>query len=164
MEIKRIDFTKGSFPAKGKDYLFSQALSIERYEQFEKLEVLLGYNLGYDALYGQLTELYNELNKSQFVKSAVITYNLLDATKRKVDNKIHPALQMCALFCNTVEEDATKFDAKLMDAKIKDWREEGYAMTDFFSLAANLVKGFVKNYTADLKDSLNKLQEENAKQ
>jgi hypothetical protein len=164
MEVKRIDFSQGSFTANGKVYYFSQALSIERYEQFEKLEILLGYNLSYDSMYNQLAELYAELNKSNFVRSAVITYNLLDATKRKVDNKIHPALQMCALFCNTNDEDASKFDAKLIDSKIKDWREEGYAMTDFFSLAANLVKDFVKNYTADLQDSLKELPKESQKQ
>lgn len=152
--MKRIDFEKSTFIAKGNEYFFSDTLSVERYEQFEKLQILLGYNLDYETMYQQLLELYGELNKTQFVKASVITYNLLDATKRKVDNKLHPALQMCALFCNTKDEDAGRFDAKLMESKIKDWREEGYAMVDFFTLAANLVKGFVTNYTADLQDSL----------
>lgn len=157
--VKKIDFTKGSFKAKGKEYFFSDALSVARYEEFEKLQILFGYNLSYDDLYQNLTEVYNELNKTQFVKASVLIYNLLDATKRKADNKVHPALQICALFCNEKKEDATKYDAVLMNEKIKNWREEGYAMVDFFSLAANLVKGFVRNYTADLKTSLEELKQ-----
>ena len=157
-KLKRIDFKKKTFIANGNEYHYSDALSIDRYEQFEKLQILLGYNMDYDKLYLQLSELYNFLNKSEFVKSAVITYNLLDATKRKIDNKIHPALQICALFVNRKDENEKVFDAKVMEEKIKDWREEGYAMADFFSLAANLVRGFVENYTKDLESCLSEVK------
>ena len=40
--VKKIDFTKGSFKAKGKEYFFSDALSVARYEEFEKLQILFG--------------------------------------------------------------------------------------------------------------------------
>ena len=154
MEIKRIDFSKGSFKANKKEYFFSDTLSVSRFEEFEKLQILFGYNLTYDDLFQNLTEVYQELNKTQFVKASVLVYNLLDATKRKAENKIHPALQICALFCNEKNEDRGKFDAEKNNEKIKNWRQEGYAMVDFFSLAANLVRGFVKNYSTDLEASL----------
>jgi len=156
--MKRIDFSKKTFTANGVEYHYSDSLSIDRYEEFEKLQVLMGYNLDYEQIFDELKELYKSLNKTDFVKASVTCFNLLDATKRKMDKKVHPALQICGLFINEKGEDSAVLDQKKMEEKINNWKKEGLAMQDFFSLASNLVRGFIKNFNSDLQESLAEIE------
>jgi len=83
--------------------------------------------------------------------------------KDHLENRYDPALMIAALYFNTEDEDKKTFDEELMKRKIEIWQEEGYAMEDFFTVAFNLVPGFMKIYEEDLQNISSHIQKEESK-
>ena len=146
-ELKRIDLTSGEFTANGVHYTVAQYLSIERYCDFQILEKELGYGFTFEGMYKKFDLIEKEMNKLNFVNVAV----LLSDVKRgilKVHEREPIALKLCALFINADGEDMTVINNDMIDVKIKNWKAEGLAMNDFFTLALNMVSGFIGIYNS----------------
>ena len=78
---------------------------------------------------------------------------------KNIEKRTHPCLELCWLFCVYEDEDETKYNPDLNHQKQKAVEQEGYAMEDFFTLAVNLVKGYIKVYNEISLDISNRLKE-----
>lgn len=150
METKRIDFDAPTIPAAGKEYRVVQELTIARYKELEQLEIEFYYGFDMQSMFSKLKEAYNDLNKSKPADGAVKLYRVMEGVADRVDRREPCVLRICSLFLCTEDEDLTKWDEDLAKAKIEDWQKEGYLIDDFFSLAANVVPGFLKDYSGIL--------------
>ena len=151
-EIKRLPLDVKEFEANGRKYHVSKMLSVERWRQYEDLQPLIGFGRSFQDIFDSVKKAYEALQAPKIADASVILHNILTGIKEKLDGRHDPALQICALFINAEGEDEKVYDEEVMKSKIEDWQKEGYAIQDFFSLAWNLVPGFIDIYKDDLQD------------
>lgn len=154
--MKKIDFEKGSFEADGRTFIIRDNLTIERWQAFEELQTSMGLNLSFKQVFDKLKVAYEHFNGGKFADGSVVLHNLMSGIADRVDNKIHPALEICALFIVEKDEDVAVWDRSIAKSKINAWKKEGYDMQDFFSLAVSLVQGFTETYV-EYMDSISEL-------
>lgn len=149
--LKKIDFDSGKLHANGKDYSIQTELSINRFKVLEELEVEFYYGFTMQEMFDKLKEAWNLLDKGKMAQAPVKLHNLMTGIAEKVDKREPVMLRICSLFIVTQDEDVNSWSEELAKEKIDDWSKEGYDINDFFSLAANLVPGFIKDYNETLK-------------
>lgn len=150
--LKRIDFNQPVIPANGKEYKYIKELPIARFKELDKMEVEFFYGFDMEKMFEKLKASFDDLNKGKMADAAVKVHNLMKGIADRVDKREHIVMRICSLFLITDDEDITKWDEELASKKARDWEAEGYAMTDFFSLAATSLPGFLRTYdevTAD---------------
>lgn len=146
-EVKKIDLAQGWFMANGNKYIISNSISTERYKEYEKLEPLLTYGVGFEELFRNVKKSYELVNQQKFADAAVVLHNIMAGIKDVEDSKrIHPALTMCALVINREGEESAKYSTEMVSKKVEDWTAEGLDMIDFFILALKSIKGFRLTY------------------
>ena len=136
--IKTLD----RFKANGQQYVIHTSLAVSRFEQFEKLEVEVGWGTSFEAIFGNMRKAFDSLNESMPADASAILYNSMNGIKNKLEGRKNPILLLCSLFISREGEDITKYDPAVNALKIEDWTQEGITMESFFSLAFNLVNGF----------------------
>lgn len=143
--LKRIDMDSGRFMANGKEYFIEGSLTIERYAQFQILEKELAYGFTTKGLFDELKQIIKLMNKLMFTDCAI---RLTDLTRgvAKLEEREPVVLKICALYCNTADEDRTKMTEDIITQKIQDWKAEGLDIRDFFVLASNSVNGLLEIY------------------
>jgi len=112
---------------------------------YQKLQIELGYEMGFEGVFKNIRKIYELCNQQKFADIAVLTHNILQGVKT-VDNRRIPALEMCALFINTKEEDRGSINDDMVQEKIKDWQAEGLDVASFFAIAVAFIQGFVNGY------------------
>ncbi len=161
-DTKRLDPNFTTFEADGKKFTKNIIFSIERYEQYEKLQPRLAYGIDFESMFKQLKQQYQLLNDRKFADAAVISHNLMNGIKDVMDSKrVDPALLMCALAILQEGEDPATFDEKIQLEKIAAWRKEGYAIEDFFLFAASIMKGLPRAYNEYIME--NAIEKQNVK-
>lgn len=156
--IKHLD----KFDANGVTYYVLTSLCIERFEQFEQMQIKAGFGVDFGDLFANIRKAYDALNANKVADSSVMLYNIMAGIKDNLGARENPILQLCALFICREGEDVTKYDETVATAKINDWKAEGIAMDDFFSIAFSLVNGFTPAYktvSADIFQNLKKVGE-----
>jgi hypothetical protein len=88
--VKRLDLSANGFEANGRKYLIHDSLTIERFEQYEKLQVQVSWGIEFEIMFKNLRELIKHLDKIEFVKASVLATNMLHGVARGVENRIHP--------------------------------------------------------------------------
>jgi len=164
--VKRIDFKKNHIicekPFDGEDkprkYYFHDTMSVDYYEVYEDLEMLVSKGRSYADVYNSQKKVHELLNQSKVADAAIENYNSMTLVSEKLQKREHPALRMVALFACREDENRDKFNDVVMDKKIRDWKNEGFAMEDFFQLAFNLVEGFLESYKEVSQGHLKKPQ------
>lgn len=154
MSTKRIDFDKPYIEANGKKYKFLNELTIERFKALDRMEVEFFYGFDMQKMFEKLKASFEDLNKNKIADASVKVYNLMKGIADRIDEREHIVLRICSLFLVTDDEDVTKWDEELAKEKAADWAAEGYAMSDFFSLAATSLPGFLKSYEEVTADTL----------
>lgn len=144
MQLKRLDFTKNSFVANGKEYYFESGLSIARFREYQKLEKEAGFSMTFKSIVETLRSMYDLMNTLQFVQASVTLDNLMSGIT-KIQEKEPTLLKMAALFINTIDEDRTSITPERIALKIEDWAQE-YDIRDFFHYALNTINGFTEIY------------------
>lgn len=145
MELRRIDFNKPAIKGvSGKEYKLTSSLNVTRWQEFEKLQNHVGWGLDFSGMMARLKETYELLNKQKFADAAVHIHNTMNGIAKSLENRYHPGLLMCTLFVVYEGEDLTTWSEQDATAKIEDWKD--YEVADFFSLAVNLVNGFIPAY------------------
>ena len=151
--LKRIDFEKPDVIGEsGKKYTITSSLNVTRWQEFEKLQNHVGWGLDFSGMMERLKETYELINKLKFADAAVHIHNTMNGIAKSLEKRYHPALLMCTLFIVTDDEDLSKWTESEAMAKIEDWKQ--YEVGDFFSLAANLVTGYLPAYEAHSQSSL----------
>lgn len=146
--VKRIDLSKDRFIANGKTYYMQpDQLTIERYQEYERLGLEMGFGVSYRDIYQTLSESYKALTTGNSImeshrKAADLLVNQMSAIKEQGENRIPLHVMFCTLFCNTPGEDLTTWNKQLANDKIEDWKIEGLSAFDFFQLAASSLIGF----------------------
>ena len=146
MEIKRLDFSKDSFTANGKEYFIRNTMTVERFSQFEKLQNHYAFGLSFSQIHDKLKDAVDFANKGKGVEAWNVIFNLKEGIVYRIEDRMHPALLLCSLFMVTENEDITKWDEQSAKVKIEDWKKEGIDINDFFQFASNFVSGFIKIY------------------
>lgn len=144
-EFTKIDQQTGKFTANDINYTVTQFLSVERYCEFQILEKELAYGLSFEQMYRALDAAEKELNKQQFVNSAVLITDIKRGIL-KAQEREPTILKICALFINADGEDIRTFTQDMVDTKIHNWKAEGLNMNDFFIVAASTISGFLGIY------------------
>lgn len=145
-ELKRLDMSKTSFIANGNTYYIESGLSIERFCEYQILEKEAGFGLSFKKIFENLKELHGLMNQVKFVEAAVKLDNLMRGVA-KLEEREPTLLKICALFINTKDEDRTTINDDMIARKIEDWKTE-YDVRDFFTLALNMVDGFIEIYSS----------------
>ena len=151
-KVKRLPLDVKYFEANGKKYRVTKMLSVERWRMYEDLQPLIGFGRSFQDIFDNVKKAYEALQHPKIADASVTLHNILKGVKEKLEDRHDPALQICALFINGEGEDEKVYDEAVMKNKIEDWQKEGYAIQDFFSLAWNLVPGFIDIYKDDLQD------------
>lgn len=131
-----------TFQANGVTYIVRTSLTLGRFEEFEKLQIDVGYGASFQEVFKNIRKAYDYLNEGVPMDAGVILYNVMNGIKKNLQDRKNPILQLCALFIVTEDEDLTTFDPVLTNKKLADWKAEGIEAQDFFSFAFNLVQGF----------------------
>ncbi len=151
---KKIDFASGKVPAGGKVYKIAPELTINRFKVLEELEVEFYYGFTMSDMFTKLKDAFEMMDKSKVAQASVKIHNLMTGIADRVDKREPVMLRICSLFLITDDENINEWSEELAKQKIDDWAGEGYDINDFFSLAANLVPGFMKDYEEILKGTL----------
>lgn len=162
-EVKRMNFNLPYFEACGIKYHMNKVLSVERWRKFEDLQPLLMFGRSAQDLFNMTKRTYEKYNEGKYADGAVLLHNMMLGVKEHLEQRYHPALMITALFFNAEGEDQKTFDEDLMNKKIENWQKEGYAMEDFFTVAFNMVPGFMKIFEDDLKDISSHIEKETSK-
>ena len=168
--VKRIDFKKNFILCekpfdnedKPRKYYFHDTMSVDYYEIYEDIEMLLAKGRSYADVYNSQKKIHELLNQSKMADAAIENFNSMTLVSEKLQKREHPALKMVALFACGECENRDKYDNVVMDKKIRDWRNEGFAMEDFFQLAFSLVEGFLESYREVSQGLLSKPQSSKA--
>jgi hypothetical protein len=147
-ELKKLDLSKDSFTANGREYFFKNTLTIARYEAFEELQIKLGFTHDFKSMYGHLGSIIKLFNDNKDVQAKAMLYNTYSSIGERLDKRTAPALELCCLFIITQDEDITVIDETVMKSKIEDWKKEGFDMMDFFQLALNLLPSYIETWKA----------------
>lgn len=146
--VKRLDLSANSFEANGRKYLIHDSLTIERFEQYEKLQLQVSWGFEFQLMFKNLETLVKHLDKIEFVKASVLATNMLHGVARGVENRTHPVFLLCALFICREGEDLAKWNNTDALEKIADWRAEGIAVEDFFAYALSFIPSYTTAYKA----------------
>lgn len=158
-EVSQLD----NFMANGNKYIVHTSLSINRFEEFEKLQVRVGYGVDFRQMFASMRKAFDYLNESQPADASVILYNLMHGIKNNLDGRDNEVLDLVCLFICREGEDLSKFDKELHKAKKEDFKIEGINMDSLFTFAFNLVNGFIPIYqevSASISDHMDKVTEE----
>ena len=68
---KRIDMTKPSFTANGKEYFITSHLTAGRYCEYQILEKEVGFSMNFDKVFQEINEITDLMNEVKFVECAV---------------------------------------------------------------------------------------------
>lgn len=146
--LKRLDPNANSFHANGHKYLIHGSLSIARYREFERLQVIAGFGADYQTLYQRVSKAYGEINQMKAADAAVTLNSVLEGLNRPLSGQEPPMLMLCSLFIAREEEELSRWTESEAIEKIRDWELEGYDTGDFFNLALRSVRLFHNAYAA----------------
>ena len=148
---------KRTFVANDQKYIIltgEEALGVNRWSAYEKLQSMLGFNTSIQSLVNQIHEIEQDLTKVMQGKSVLLQVvkrvsQLKDAIKGDIEGRFSKALYICTLFIIREGEDISKWSMSDAESKIDDWANEAIAINDFLTLAlrycANFTTLWIKN-------------------
>lgn len=144
-KLRTLNFDKDKcFECDGKKFYVQDSISFVRYKELQKIILQFGYSATFVDIFKNLRIAWEHLNNLRLGEAAVILHNIM-AGIIDLDDKNDPALRMCTLFINEENEDPTRYDEAIMQAKIDSWSKE-LDVTPFFLFAASLVPDWTNAY------------------
>lgn len=146
---KRIDMTKTSFIANGKEYFITSFLSVARFCEFQIFEKEFAYSTDLKTLFKEVNSCHKMLKEAVnfgTVSDVIVKLDNLQRGIARLEEKEPTALKLCALFINTEKEDPAFWSVDLMNVKIEDFKDSGIEMKDFFQLALTSQHSFIDIY------------------
>lgn len=155
----RINWEEASFKgASGKTYHIVDTLPIDYWIEYQRYVPELAYGVDFRNLHTKLNEAYTALTSGNEILKGIrlaadILYNLMSSVKNfATQERIHPCLLMATCWCIREDEEMKSFDPQLAKEKIKDWREAGIAIEDFFLLSSVKIAHFREIYSVYRED------------
>lgn len=135
------------FTANGKTYRIESSLSFDRWRDMQRIEAELSFASTMEQQREGIKRIYQALNaKEGLADAAVIAKNMLIGAASIDEKWIPTILKLCALFVNEVDEDRRTITQAQIEAKIRDWNEEGIEAVSFFKLALGVLPGYASAY------------------
>ncbi len=158
MEIKRLDFKQGTFVANGNKYYITNQIAIGRKKMLDQIKVKIGTGMDVGELFKYMSALDKELIADRspihnLAQARQLNLNAMHNLKALIEGDTDVFLQFCGLFINKEDEDVKTITKELIDEKIDDWTQEGFAYEDFFLFAINSVNG-LQNHLIELKSRM----------
>lgn len=144
-ELKKLPIEEGRFMANGKLYVIETGFSIERYAMYQRYQLEAGYGVTFEEMLHNWEKVIDYANKLKFTDIAVLSHNMLKGVTKIADRE-PVLLKMCALFINAENEDRRTITDDMISVKINDWKEEGFDIRGFFTLALNTINGFIDSW------------------
>ncbi len=141
--LKKLEQGVLKFEANGKTYVVESTLSVNRYIEYQQLEIQAGMGVDFAGMIKGIDEVIALLNKVQFVDAAIKLNNLRSGVL-DIPRKEPNLLKLCALFINEENEDRATITSERISQKIEDWGE--YEAQGFFALALTSINGFIDIY------------------
>lgn len=142
-KLKKLDVNASSFIANGKEYFIESNLSVQRFIEYQELEIQASFSIDFKTMYSTLLQVREGINNGKFLDSGIKVDNLLNGITQ-MQKKQPNALKMCALFMNTKDECRATITNDRIEEKISDWSE--YEVEGFFVLALTSIHGFTDIY------------------
>lgn len=143
MGLKKLDLTKGSFEANGKEYFLQTSLTVGRFIIYQQLELEASFSLDLRTMFTELQKVRTSINEGKFLDSGIRVDNMLNGITHL--HKKEPALlKICALFINTAGENLETITEQQITDKINDWKE--YEVSGFFQMGLASINGFLDTY------------------
>jgi len=158
-ELKTIEGRE--FMANGVKYFIESKISFERFSMYQKLQMACAFGVEFYQMYEAIEKIYNSADKMKLNEVVIISHNILNGIKT-YDQRPLAALQLCAMFINSEDEDRRIINDDMVDKKIKDWQSEGLDITPFFQLAASSMRNFAAVYDSFTLDSLKEEKKESS--
>jgi len=157
--LKILDLNNTEFEANGVKYYIEKHLSFERFLMYKKLELQVGYEVGFYGIFQTLKKIYELCNDKKFADIAVLTHNTMQGIT-KIDERRIPVLDLAALFINEKDEDRKVINDDMIAKKIDNWQAEGLSIMPFFQLSTAFIKDFQKVYNEIILISSGMTEEE----
>lgn len=169
MKLNDIDFKNKCFTANGKLYKFDyDGICYDRLVEFIKLLPIVAVGKSHLELMTFISGIFKQMTSGgdDFKATYFDISNKLFNYKKSFEGinsedfltaNIDTILRFCALVCNTEGEDATKYNAALIDRKVEDFKVDMNIM-DFFFLAKKLVPGYVQRLSDLLPSTKEKIE------
>jgi hypothetical protein len=144
-KLKQLDPTCTQFTANGKTYTI-EGLGIDRWVMYQQLQVEAVYGASPQEVWEAWKKQFELVAEQKFGEAVIHSHNQMSAVAKLADGRMPPALKMFCLIANTPDEDRSIITQEMIDAKIEDFRKEGYEMTGFFYAALGSINGFSQIY------------------
>jgi hypothetical protein len=152
MNVTNIQENANSFLANGTKYLIQSALTVGRFEHFERLQLKLAYGTEFQEIHETIAEAMKFINAQQ-QGDAYVTLSNFRERVNEIGQRKHPMLMLCTLFITRENEDLTTWTEADATDKIEDWEKEALDVADFFVLAFGLVRGLSEAYEGSSRNT-----------
>lgn len=157
--LRVIPFTQRTFKAGGHTYFVEEALSIERYKHFQRMEIELGFSMKFSEMIAKMHKAYNLANESKLADVSVLLHGILEGATF-IGEKKPIALYVATLFINKSDEDRGTWSQTLAEEKLADWNgrdgEKGIDINFFLAVALSKVENFDRIWI-ELSETLDRL-------
>lgn len=134
-QIQRLTGETRRFEAGGKTYVVHDTLTVDGFQHLEELRVEMEAGNTVGDLINLTKKAYDACNKNKLADAAVHLYNALNIEERIVDGRPAAWLLALSLFVRPEGADLSRWTEAEAAEWIADWNNEGYAVSDLFSLA-----------------------------
>lgn len=131
------------FQANGHNYYVEDRLSIERYKNFQRMEIELGYGIRFSELADKIRQAYDLLNERKDADAAVLLYTIMEGSV-EIGEKRSISLYVATLFINRADEDRNVWNTTLAEEKLKDW--SNIDVNFFLIVALSKVRNFSNSF------------------
>lgn len=160
------------FEANGIRYTIRTAdegTTIERWSQYEKMSLVVGYDANFQAMYQNLTQAMELCNgvvtkENNFTDLVMHLNAMQEGVVSAANSRYNQAMYLCSLFIVRDDEDLTTWSEAEAEAKIADWNAEGYDVQDFLWLALSGLRGFESAYKSIIQRLTNQTAKTQPKQ
>jgi hypothetical protein len=151
-QIQRLTGETRRFEAGGKTYLVHDTLTVDGFQHLEELRVEMEAGNTVGDLINLTKKAYDACNKNKLADAAVHLYNAMNIEERIIEGRPAAWLLALSLFVRPEGSDLSRWTEQEAAEWINDWNNEGYAVSDLFSLAfacrESLDTGFSFNFPA----------------
>lgn len=134
-ELQRLGPDTRRFEAKGVPFVVHESLTVDGFQKLEELRVEMEAGNTTGDLLKLLRTAYEAANKNRLADAAVAIYNAINIGERIIEGRPQAWLLALTLFVRPEGSDLGAWSEAEATEWLRDWSEEGYAVSDLFTLA-----------------------------
>ena len=152
-QIQRLTGDTRRFEAGGRWYQVLDTLTVDGFQHLEELRIEMEAGNTVGDLIKLTKQAYTLLNQGKMADAAVSLYNALNIEERVLEGRPQAWLLALTLFVRPEGADLSKWSESEAAEWIKEWNEEGYSVTDLFSLAFSVREKLDTGFSLNFPDT-----------